>query len=120
MAQAKTKKKSANQLYAERYLANLTTHWHEGYHNFVFQIKLNDNLMFSDCDEEVAWTEAAEHARKLLADVRERRHEVKVIKMLRAFLPSCNAYLKTADKKAVARVVERLERDIAVVKSPLK
>ena len=117
---AKAKKKSANQLYAERYLANLTTDWFDGYHCFVFQIKLNKELKFSDPLPEVAWTEAAAYARKLIVDVRERRQEVKVIKMMRAFLPSCNACLKTADKKAVARVIERLEKGIVAVKSPLK
>jgi hypothetical protein len=117
MTQAKLKKKSANQLYAERYLANLTTSWHDGYHYFVFQIKLNGELKFSDREGEVAWAEAAEYARKLIADVRERRQEVEVIKKMNAI---ALMELKSNDSKAVARAIGRLEKGIIAVGSPLK
>lgn len=120
MSTAKAKKKkSANQLYAERYLANLTTDWFDGYHNWVFLIKLNGETKFSvgGTDEEPAWTEAAEYARKLIADVKERRDEVKVIKKMSTI---AHMELKSNDSKVVARAIDRLERGIASVGSPLK
>lgn len=104
-------KKSANQLYAEKHLT-LTTEWFEGYNNDVFVIK-GRGFHFSSRSPEEAWTEAAAYARQKLASIKERRDEVKVIKMLRAFLPSCNACLSPKDKKSVARAIIRLENGLS-------
>ena len=114
MKAAKAKTKSANQKFAEKHLANLTTEWFDGYHNWVFVIKLNGETKFTvgGTDEEPAWAEAAEYARKIIADVKERRHEVRVIKMLRAFPAQVNSYINPKDKKALARAIERLEQGI--------
>jgi hypothetical protein len=106
-------KKSANQLYAEKHLSDLTTDWFDGYHHFVFTIKLKGETKFSNREEQVAWAEAAEFARKKLADLRERRAEVNTIKRLRAFLPSVNTCLSPKDKKSIARAIQRLEQGIA-------